>query len=121
MTRIKTGAGWGESKDDGPKHSLTLYNFDVDWAELKEEHKKHLRLRAVPLLQADPTRIAWVTVWQNPIGPPVPGPPADLDLMVYYDEDNPLSNRSDFYNREVATEEDVKALIATVRLKLTDI
>jgi hypothetical protein len=61
MTRIKTGAGWGESKDDGPKHSLTLYNFDVDWAELKEEHKKHLRLRAVPLLQADPTRIAWVT------------------------------------------------------------
>lgn len=61
MTRVKTGTGWGESKDEGPKHSLILYNFDVDWAELKEEHKKYLRLRAVPLLKADPTRIAWVT------------------------------------------------------------
>jgi OmpA family len=246
MTRVKTGVGWGESKDEGPKHSLILYNFDIDWAELKEEHKKHLRVRAVPLLKADPTRIAWVTgkasrtgneehnlalsnqraesvnwsrnasqtpprkivvggtdyqvtasavddsgrrgavfytielgifsdrscnwgvvlpgwgisyvvpiederdgretgahefghsvlkdgwgyayslkhkgtstAWQSNVGPAVPSPPAEIDLMKYYNFKDPSSNSEGYYQRVNAIEDDVKALLATVRLQFT--
>jgi hypothetical protein len=49
---------------------------------------------------------------QNAIGPPAPPPPAEIDLMKYYQQPYPR----DYTSRLVATEEDVTALIATVRL-----
>ena len=52
---------------------------------------------------------------QNAIGPPAPLPPTEIDLMKYYKRPLP----DDYVDRVVATEEDVVALIATVRLKFS--
>jgi hypothetical protein len=52
---------------------------------------------------------------QNAIGPAAPAPPAEIDLMKYYERPLP----DDYVDRVVAAEEDVTALIATVRLKFS--
>jgi hypothetical protein len=60
------------------------------------------------------------TAAQNPVGPDYPPPPAEIDLMTYFSKGGTWAPApSDIYVREVAAEEDVKALIATVRLELT--
>ena len=53
---------------------------------------------------------------QNVTGPAAPPPPAEVDVMKYYPD---TGNIRGFYQRTVATEADVTALIATVRLKFS--
>src|SRR5437764_10159120 len=45
-----TGKGGTEVRTDPP--SLMLFNFDIDGAKLKEEHKAFLRDKAVPALRS---------------------------------------------------------------------